>query len=141
MLTANRRFPARGLRCSYKQIQFTNAYTIITSSDKEGTADVDAVAKTVTINGTNVWPTDAVDYYISFEVDDYAQEFLIDTRSSTVLTYIDNPNFSSTATGSKWLIKGYRKNDILNLLNYTIFYGMISDTQKSYHKSDSGANV
>jgi hypothetical protein len=143
LIKAERNFPARGLRCDYKQIQFTNSYTIIENSDTLGTGTIDATLKTVTLvtAPTNIWPENAIDYYISFVADSYVQDFLITGRTDSVLTYSDAGNVTVTATGTKWVIRGYRKNDVLNLLNYTTFYAYISDTQDKYSRSNTGANA
>ncbi len=142
MIKAERNFPARGLRCDYKQVQFTNSYTNIENSDSLGTGTIDATLKTVTlVTAGNVWPENAIDYFISFLADSYTQDFLITARTDTVLTYSDAGNVTVTAVGTKWIIRGYRKNDILNLLNYTVFYAYISDTQDKYRSSDTGANA
>ncbi len=143
LIKAERNFPARGLRCDYKQVQFTNSYTNIENSDTLGTGTIDATLKTVTLTTapTNIWPENAIDYFISFLADGYVQDFLITARTDTLLTYSDAGNVTVTAVGTKWVIRGYRKNDILNLLNYTIFYSFVSDTQDKYSRSDTGANV
>lgn len=143
LIKAERNFPARGLRCDYKQVQFTNSYTNIENSDTLGTGTVDGTLKTVTLltAPTNIWPENALDYYISFVADSYVQDFLITARTDSLLTYSDAGNVTVTAVGTKWVIRGYRKNDVLNLLNYTIFYAYISDTQDKYSASNTGANA
>lgn len=143
LIKAERNFPARGLRCDYKQVQFTNSYTIVENSDTLGVASIDQNAKTVTLYTypASIWPTDAVDYYISFLADAYVQDFLITARTDSVLTYSDAGNVTLTATNTKWVIRGYRKNDVLNLLNFTILFAYISDTQDKYSKTNTGANA
>lgn len=130
-----RLFP-KGLRCLYKQIQITNAYTNIYRSDDFVTADIDATAKTVTFTGT--WPTEIVDYYISFEADGYTNDYLINARNSaTVLTYTDSSNLSATATGSKWIIRGYRKGEALNLLSWALNWAPVPQHQEVYRDTPS----
>lgn len=45
-----RRFPKNGLRCSYKQIQITNAFTIIYNSDQQGTCTFDIASMIATLD-------------------------------------------------------------------------------------------
>lgn len=143
VIKVQRRFPAGGLRCSYKQIQLTNSYTIITNSDSLGVSAVNASLKTVTLSTapTNIWPSQSVDYYISFEEDDYTQDFLVTARTSSVLTYSDPGNVSVTAASSKWLLRGYRKGDVLSLLNFSLYHGFLSDSQSRFHTSETGSNA
>jgi hypothetical protein len=139
-----RRFPAGGLRCSYKQIQITNAFTIITNSDTFGTGTVDAVGKTVTLESapTKEWPSNLVGYYISFETDDYTQDFEITERTSdSVIKFSDALNDSASGATVKWIMRGYRKGDILNPLDYSIMYAYMSDTQSRYQPTQDGGNA
>lgn len=140
------RFPARGLRCSYKAIKITNAYTIIYNSDSTSTADVDNVLKTATLTNVLIsWPTDVVDYYISFASDNYTQDYLITSiNSATEITYQDTGNTSPNALGEKWVIRGFPKNQILNILSYVIYFAPLTDqTYKTYRSEQdpSGGNV
>lgn len=143
VINVMRRFPAGSLRCSFKQVEITNSYTIIENSDSLGTATVDSVAKTVTLNTgpTNIWPSEAIDYYISFETDTYTEDFQITDRTDSVLTYSDALNSTSSGATTKWVIRGFRKGDGLNLLNFSIKHGFISDMQNRYHTSETGSNA
>lgn len=144
LIEEKRNFPATGLRCNYKQIRITNSFTIITNSDTTGTATLNQTAKTMTLdNVDSSWPEDSVDYYLSTEADNYEKEFLVDIRTSdTVLHFLD-PDADAPNTGSyKWLLKGYRKGEAIQLLSYVIHYKMITDSQKPYQSAvDSGANA
>lgn len=144
LIEEKRMFPAGGLRCNYKQIRITNAYTVITNSDTLSEAQVDQTAKTVTLtNLSSAWPLDSVDYFISFENDDYTNEFLITERTSdTVLTFLDAENLSPNTAQYKWLLKGYRKGEAMQLLSYVIHYKQLTDSQKSFHNpADTGENT
>lgn len=138
IIMAKRRFPSGSLRCMLKQIQITNAYTNIYNSDTYGTGTVDSTLKTVTISGT--WPTDIVDYYISFETDNYTADYLITARNSaTALTYSDALN--ATTTGSKkWLIRGYKKGEAIYLISYGIRYAQIGQIQTPW-RGETGENA
>ena len=136
-----RRFPAKSLRCSFKQIEITQAYTNIYNSDTYGTGTVDSALKTVTISGT--WPTDLVDYFISFETDGYDKQYQITARNSgTVLTYLDPGTSQPSGSGVKWLIKGYPKGEIFNILSYVLYFAPLTDqSYKTYRREqDSSGN-
>jgi hypothetical protein len=141
IIDEERRFPGRALRCQFKQVRMTNAYVAIVSSDVLGTADVDATLKTVTLtNAATVdWLTTIVDYYIAFEGDAYTREFLITERTSDdVITISDSSNLLSTVAGSKWVIRGYPRGEVLNLISYTIHYSIFGGNKGLYQKSESG---
>lgn len=142
-INAMRRFPATKLRCSYKQLEVTNSYTIIENSDDLGAASIDSSLKTATLATApdNVWPEDSVDYYISFEDDDYTLEYQITDRTADVLTYRDALNSSVTAASSKWLLKGYKKGDVVSFLNYSIMFAYLSSTQTSFSPDQTGGNA
>lgn len=142
MIRALRRFPAGNLRAVYKQIEITNALTVIYASDSYCTANIDATLKTVTLtNASFSWGTEVINYYLSFEADNYTQKFLITARTSaTVLTYSDPPNLSVTALGAKWEIKGYAKNEQLNLLSYSVQNALVAEN-KSVYRGVTGGNA
>lgn len=143
LIKAFRRFPARGLRCDYKQIELTNSFTIVENSDSLGTADVDAIGKTVTLNTSpdNIWPTDAVDYYIYFSNDNYTNGYLILERTDDVLLFEDLFESSVNAMGSKWIMKGYRKTDVMYLINYSLEVAGLTSTQDPFRKANVGTNA
>jgi hypothetical protein len=134
IVSGNRRFPSRGLRCSYKQVQITNSYTLIDSSDDSGTVSVNGAANTVTLNNAAlVWDTHAVDYFISFAEDDYATEYLVTARTSdTVLTIEDTDGTLVTNATESFRLRGYRKNEALRLLSYSLIYQATTPTQTPY---------
>lgn len=139
LITAKRRFPAGGLRCMLKQVQITNAYTIIYNSDTYGTATIADAANTATISGT--FPTDITDYYISFITDSYTADFQITSRdSATQITFLDPTGVNVTASGVKWVIRGYKKGEKLNLVGYQIPYAIIGKIHTTW-KGVDGANA
>ena len=137
-----RRFPVKTLRCSFKQIQITQAYTAIYNSDTYGSGVVNSTTKQVTITGT--WPTDVVDYYISFETDNYSKQYQITSRNSdTVLTYLD-PSTAQPTGSAKWVINGYPKGEIFNILSYVVYYAPLTDQSFKTYRSEqdsSGGNA
>jgi hypothetical protein len=120
-----RRFPAGGLRCSFKQIQITQSYTNIYNSDTFGTANTNSSTKVATI--VNNWPADSVDYYISFDSDNYVKQYLVTAITTTQLTYLDPATTQPTQSNVKWLIKGYPKGEIFNILSYIVYYAPLTD--------------
>lgn len=138
IINAKRRFPAGGIRCFLKQIQITNAYTIIYNSDVYGLGTVDNLLKTVSISGT--FPTDIVDYYISFLSSNYETEYLITQRNSaTSLTFSDSLN-SSISGSDKWVIRGYKKGERIYVISYGVTFSMSGQLQNTWDGSD-GSNA
>lgn len=131
LIEEERRFPKNTLRCSYKQVRITNAYTEVVSSTLLGNVTVDATAKTATLVGLLEWTPELVDYYISFASDAYATEYRVVSYTSTVLTYADPGNTSTSGTKA-FKIRGYAKGEVCNLLGFTIYYSPISKTFKPY---------
>jgi hypothetical protein len=142
IIEEKRRFPAGGLRCSYKQVEFTNAYSVVTNSDSIGVASVDTGAKTCTLDSpaSSDWPSNAVDYYLSFESDDYERQYLITARTNDTLTFSDSGNHSVPGS-QKWVIKGYPKGEIFHLISFTLYVAPFSKTQDSFQRSEAGGNA
>lgn len=133
-----RRFPAKGLRCNYKQVRFTNAFVVTHNSDSYGAAAVNSSAKVATISGD--WPTSAVDYKIFFANDNYTRGFDITNVSSSTLTYADIEDYSITGSHD-WIIKGYPKGEVFNLITYVLHYSTMGKTQQGFRSSGSGSNA
>lgn len=137
MVEEMRRFPAHGLRCSKQQIQVSTAYTPVYNSDQVSTATVNASAKTATLTNVSLeWPSDIVDYYISFETDTYANEYLVSSRTSdTVLTFLD-PSGTAPNTTQKWVLRGYPKNERYEVISLSIYYSIISSQSFKTYRSE-----
>jgi hypothetical protein len=142
LIKAKRRLPAGGLRLTYIQIQITNAYTVIQNSDTLGTATFDTSAKTATLDSaaTFDWPADSVDYYLSQENDEYDTQLLVTTRAANVLTYSDTANASSSGS-QKWLLKGYKKGEVINILSYGLLYAPLLSNTEMWTSSEGGENA
>lgn len=136
-----RRMPAKGLRCSYMQLQVTNAYIIVANSDTVGNATINTVAKTATLDtaATADWPDNSVGYYLSFDTDNYTNQYLVTAATADTLTFVDSGN---TAPGGsrKWLLSGYKKDEFFNLVGLNIHYAALSPTQTTFEAGDSGEN-
>ncbi|HZX13703.1 MAG TPA: hypothetical protein VFF49_04810 [Thermodesulfobacteriota bacterium] len=135
-----RRFPARGLRCNYKQIIFENAQVNIISSDLLGVVTINPTANTATLGGSYTWLVDIVDYYISFEHDGYIREFKITARTPTTITYEDTSNSDPIAGNYKWVMRGKPKGEVLLLNGYIIHWAYISKSHTPFSSSSLGGN-
>lgn len=135
LINQKRRFPKANIRCDYKQIYLTNAYLALFNSDDFGLATVNGVANTAVLGGSDEWPTNAVDYYISFESDGYTREHLINARTDDTVTFVDASNAAVTATDSGWVIRGYPRNEILFLIGFIINYAEFGKTQETFSTS------
>ena len=144
-----RRFPATNLRCSFKQIKITSAFTIIYNSDSLNTvisANALLGTNTVTLNGSGIeFPSDVADYYIYFDSDNYTNGYLIQTRDSdTQLTIQDSLFTAPVANNLKWVIKGYPKGELFNILSYVLYFSPVSDQSYKTWRNEqdsSGANA
>ena len=156
LIEQRRRFPAGGLRCSYKQIRLTNSYTIVTSSDSYGTASIDRVTKEVTLDNLALsWPTDLLDYDLvikpnsgpSPSTNDFSLTLPIASRdSATQLTLSDPTDLINTQYPSgdgysfdnvEWLIKGYPKSEVANFMSLVLYYAPLTPSQRTYMGSPS----
>ena len=141
-----RRMKHGGLRCSYMQIEVTNGFGVVTNSDTLGLATVAAPgvdsSRTVTLNDTATfdWPENSVDYFIAFANDAYVREYLITARTADTLTFLDTG--ANAPTGSTaWVIRAYRKGEVLNLLSYTLFYALFSQSHSMFEAGQAGENA
>lgn len=136
-----RRFPAKGLRLSYLQMTITNGLGIVEVSDSAGTCTLNTPAKTVVLPG--LWPADSVDYFVSFENDSYSRLFQVSAISVdlTTLTLLDPEGFLPPSGTYKWELKGYKKDEPLNLLGYTLHWENVDQNQQTFHSGDSGGNA
>ncbi len=136
-----RRFPAGGLRCNYKQVIFENAVVGIVDSDLLGLATVNPSTNTATLGGSFQWLPGIVDYFISFEHDNYTREFRITARTATTVTYEDVSNADPAAAGNyKWIIRGKPKGEVLQLNGYVIHWAYISKSHTPFSSSSLGGN-
>jgi hypothetical protein len=126
------------MRCMYKQVQFTNAYREIDNSDVGGPASGVAATNKILLLSypTYEWIDDPINYYISFDVDSYAEEYKILSVSGGELTVEDTDGVLTNFASAEWKIYGYPKREIFNLLNYVIGYRVISMTQDTYRASE-----
>lgn len=126
VIEEERRFHSQSLRCSYKQVQVTNAYDVIMNSDDMITATVNAALKTVTLDNIvdYEWPTYPIGQFIAFENDNYANEFEVIGRTGDTLTLRDSTGLLPTGS-YKWTLRGYSKDEELNLISLALWYAYL----------------
>jgi hypothetical protein len=141
IIEQQRKFPSGSLRCSYKQIQITNANVIIYNSDALGTVTTTALTKTVTLDDAVLvdWPEDIVDYAIAFSNDGYTKEFPITARTANTLTYLDPFDYALNGVGQEWVIRGIPKDEVINILSFTLLYEVFGVTQQPFRTANTGA--
>lgn len=138
-LLIERRFPAGGLRCIYKQIRLTNSETTIIRSDDYEQATASISGATLAL-ATEEWPTDCEGYSIYFEWDSYATGFEILTRTDSTLT-LDNGSALLRDGTYKWIMRGKRKTERISLDSYTISVEMMGNTTLGYQSGQDGGNA
>lgn len=133
-----RRFPARGLRCQYKQIGLTNAEVQLFNSDLLGVGNVDNTLKTVVLSGSSQWLDEMVGYSISFENDAYTKKYLVTSVTPTTIIFSDASNQAPSGV-QKWIVTGKPKGEVLELNGYVIHWTMASDSHKPFSASSLGS--
>lgn len=140
LVEEQRMFPARSLRCSYKQIIITNAFVNIFNSAYMGTASVNGAANTATLtnSATLDWPEDIVDYFIYFSADNYTRQFRITAWGADTITFLDPNNQAPTGTYD-WQVKGIPKDEAINILSFTLLYDVFGITEQPFRTANTGA--
>lgn len=141
-IVEERRFPAGGLRCIYKQIRLTNSLTAVARSDDYGLATFAPAGPTALLvdAATKDWPDDVVGFVLYTAFDDYGEGFSITARSADTLTVADPSGLLPTGNYA-WIIRGYRKGERLNLVAYTIQYEMFGESTPGFDPEASGRNA
>ena len=130
------RFPAGNMRCSYKQLVVTSAFTNIYRSADIGNAVVSISSKTATLTGSIAWPSYLADYYISFSNDGYVKNYPINLQiSSTQISFFDPQSTSPNGT-EQWLIRGYPKFETFYFDGIVMYYLPISDQSYPTYRSE-----
>ena len=139
-IEVDRRFPAGGLRFNYLQIEITNDYTNIINSDAAGLATVNSTAKTAVLVGaaTVDWPSQVVDYYISFESDGFLKEYKVTGRPDDNTIALEDIDGTLPNGNYRWQLKGYRKREIMNLLGYSISWALLTRSHDTFNTGESG---
>lgn len=136
-----RKMPGRSIRCNYKSLKFSNAKVALISSDEIGAAKVDSELKTITLlQEGREFPPSFIGHFIALQRDNYTQEFEIESisLSKNQLTLKDPTNDITPSESTLWVLRGYPKGEILNLLNVIVTYEPFGETQAAYRTSQSG---
>jgi hypothetical protein len=141
IIEEQRRMSAGHLRCSYRQMQFANAYVIIVASDDMTTATANSSTKQVVLDDivTYAWPDYMLGHTIKFDFDNYEKSFVITARGADTLTVLD-PNNELEAGSHKWEIWGYPKDEVLNLLSFNVHFSVFGKTQQQFRPETTGEN-
>jgi hypothetical protein len=153
LIEQRRRFPAGGLRCSYKQIRITNAYTNIFNSDSYGTCTIDRVLETATLDDPSMeWPNSVSDYDLYLDGLGADTEYtkysagIVKKLSPTVIQLLDPSNKlqldwnTIDFNQNQWVIKGKPKGEIMHLMSFIIYFSPLTPTQRTYQgtKAETG---
>lgn len=135
------------IRTRYKQLELTNAYTIIDWSDNSTTCEIDGTAKTATLTDTDfAFPNNSEGYTLSFETDNYVEEYEITDLTlgpaGTVITVtVSDPNGTlQDGTAVKWQLNGYPKNQKYSIEAITYHFEVLTDKGSFYKTSEADGN-
>lgn|GEM_PF-1920683 len=136
--TGMRRFPKRSLRCTFKQVVYTNAFAIVANSDSLGSVTVNAGAQTITLD-SGEFPSNLVngEIYIGTSLIGIS----ISVATDTVLTVIDSSNQLVDGSEAIWLIKQFRQDEIFHLEGYVIIYEVFGASHTAFRVGDIGENA
>jgi len=126
-----RRFPAGGLRCQYKQIRLFNNSVCIITSTLLGNVTVDDTAKTLTLSGSKVFPTDLENYDVQVSSNSYSKNYKILSQSSNTLV-VEDTNNTLVSGDVEFKIVGIPKDEILELNGYVINWAPLSRSHTPY---------
>lgn len=144
-----RRFPSKSLRSDFKRIQYVPGFFTVYRSDdwpEFAFALVDSVALTATLvtpsgYSSLTWPLDIVDYYLSFDTDDYVNQYLIASLDATkkIATLLDPSATLVTTSTAKWQIKGIKKEQRVKITSFDVHMELLGEEFQAY-PGRTGAN-
>lgn len=142
LLTQSRKVPSPGLRCDFRQFFIQKAFSVFTDSDLLGTAQVNATLKTALLTDalTQDWPTDLLDYYISFANDNYTKNFLITVRTADTLTFTDAGNVCPANGTYEWVIRGFPKKARFQIEDLTSAWRPMDSGRPGFQTASLGEN-
>lgn len=139
--------PSQGtLRFYTKQLKLMPSFTVIERSDDRCTATVGPLVFPITVTlddpVTFDWAANCQDFYLFTELDDYKMGCPVILRANNDQIYITDPHGVLTAnTSFKWVLKGYPKDEHLDFVSFTLYYGDGSPALEPYLRTSSGENV
>lgn len=146
ILTSLRRTPVPGIRATYRKIGLRNYLTPIAKSDDYAKATQGGIGSTRTLEivGTT-FPTELVDYYIDLVYFGLSGRYkIIAQPSSTQLTIenISGGSFFANNSDINWVIRGYRKGDVMSLLSISSQFDLIGfNNQEQFQAGYELANT
>lgn len=137
-----RSFPKGNLSCIYAQIEMKKGFVVIVRSDDYALATFSGSGNTAQL-ATGSWPNDGTESLVGYSLypiiaSAYDTGWTISAQSGDTLTVLDPEN--TLPTGSfKWVIKGYPKNESVELHSLSIDYEVL---QEGYpERSAQGGNA
>ena len=134
-ITAIRHFPRLGLRCTFKQVEYTNAYTIITNSDDLGDVTGDNTLNTLTLSSGD-FPPNISNFEIFLNGSDSGYSII--SQATGVITVQDTDDDLPETPVSSWIIKGFKHGERFHLDSYTIVYNYHGESNRPYRSGDGG---
>jgi len=138
-----RRFPKGNLSCLYAQLQLKKGFVVIARSNDYALATLSGAANTALL-ASGTWPNDGSDSLVGHHLypaiaGAYVTGWEIITHSGDTLTVADTGNTFPTASGNAWVVKGYPKNESLELHSLGIDHSLLGEGYPE--RSDQGGNA
>ncbi len=130
VITAKRYFPKGGVRCFYRQLRFTNGNKMQLAATDETKCSISGNQITF-VDPLNEWPLDLFNLEISFEHDDYKERFKVISNDGITLE-VQNDLLTLPQGEFAWKLYAYDIGNVLSLISYQIFYGVISPTHQAF---------
>jgi hypothetical protein len=142
-IEAKRHMRAGSLRCTHRQLELTNSFTNIYRSDDYSSGVLDQSAETLDISDSvNFdWPEDVVGYVVALENDAYVREYVVLDRVSVDQILLQDLTGDLPVDGTyKWVIRGFRKGEVLSLHSFSWYYSPLTASQLPF-QGEAGANA
>jgi len=140
--------PSQGtIRFYTKQLKLTPSFTVIERSDDRCTATVGALAFPITVTldepATYNWAAACQDFFLYTDIDDYAVGLPVIQRANDSQIIVTDPTgvFTLPNVSFNWMLKGYPKDEYLDFVSMTLYYGDGSPSLTPYVRSSSGENA
>jgi hypothetical protein len=146
-LYSERRFPRDGLRCTLKQVAYTNDRAVLTNSDSVGSVSADTVTKVITIDTVgnewgNVTGLSGLRSGLFIPGNDPGATdagFLILSATSTTIT-VQDVTGRLIDSYSQWIIVNFDKDETFHLEGYTVIYENFGSSHTAFRPGDLGEN-
>lgn len=130
------RFPAGGLRCSYKQLSIESGIAVLYKSDTNGVGVTSNSTSTLYVAGAPFTGSSAeFGWYVFLSHDDYQTAYPIVSSSTDTLVLATAP---PTLASVEWVVRGIPKRMLWNLINYEIGFTVMGKTQTPVAEGSGG---